>query len=74
HFLVPKHYLLKPNLIHNSTNKPFLLHPKQLTPQHTFTPKQKHPFLTLHFTFHPSPLQPKQLLLFQHLYQNLVLL
>ncbi|WP_186324027.1 VaFE repeat-containing surface-anchored protein, partial [Bacillus thuringiensis] len=36
--LLPKPYTLKPNLINKPTNKPLLIHRKQLNPQTTFTP------------------------------------
>ncbi|WP_431603297.1 VaFE repeat-containing surface-anchored protein, partial [Bacillus thuringiensis] len=73
HLILPKQYLLKPKLIHNLPNKPLLLHPKELIPQPNFTPKNKHPSIFLQFTSNPSQLSPKQLVLFQELYQHPIL-
>ncbi len=72
-FVVGKEYVVKGKLMDKSTNKPFVVDGKEVTAEHTFTAKEKDGFVTVDFTFHASALEGKEVVVFEDVYQNVVL-
>ncbi|MCQ6288943.1 VaFE repeat-containing surface-anchored protein, partial [Bacillus cereus] len=72
-FIVGKEYVVKGKLMDKSTNTPFVVDGKEVTATSTFTAKEKDGFVTVDFTFHASALEGKEVVVFEDVYQNGVL-
>ncbi|MDM8365422.1 VaFE repeat-containing surface-anchored protein [Bacillus thuringiensis] len=72
-FIVGKEYVVKGKLMDKSTNQPFVVDGKEVTAEHMFTAKEKDGFVTVDFTFHASALEGKEVVVFEDVYQNGVL-
>ncbi|KMP29099.1 VaFE repeat-containing surface-anchored protein [Bacillus wiedmannii] len=71
--IVGKEYVVKGKLMDKATNKPLLVDGKEVTAESKFTAKEKNGFITLDFTFNASALQGKEVVVFEELYQDNVL-
>ncbi|PEB42296.1 VaFE repeat-containing surface-anchored protein [Bacillus pseudomycoides] len=71
--IVGKEYVVKGKLMDKATNKPLLVDGKEVTAESKFTPKEKNGSITLDFTFNASELQGKEVVVFEELYQDGVL-
>ncbi len=56
-----------------ATNKPLLVDGKEVTVESKFTAKEKNGSITLDFTFNASALQGKEVVVFEELYQDNIL-
>ncbi|MCQ6341057.1 VaFE repeat-containing surface-anchored protein [Bacillus cereus] len=72
-FIVGKEYVVKGKLMDKSTNKPFVVDGKEVTAEHTFIAKEANGAITLDFTFDATGLERKEIVVFEDLYQNDVL-
>ncbi|WP_244305915.1 VaFE repeat-containing surface-anchored protein [Bacillus cereus] len=68
--IVGKEYVVKGKLMEKVTNKPLLVDGKEVTAEHTFTAKEKDGSVTLDFTFNASALEGKEVVVFEDVYQN----
>ncbi|PEW80242.1 TQXA domain-containing protein [Bacillus cereus] len=71
--IVGKEYVVKGKLMDKATNKPLLVDGKEVTVESKFTAKEKNGSITLDFTFNASALQGKEVVVFEELYQDNVL-
>lgn len=71
--IVGKAYVVKGKLMDKSTNQPFVVEGKEVTAEHTFTAKEKDGFVTVDFTLYASALEGKEVVVFEDVYQNDVL-
>ncbi|PDY08119.1 TQXA domain-containing protein [Bacillus pseudomycoides] len=71
--IVGKEYVVKGKLMDKATNKPLLVDGKEVTAESKFTTKEKNGSITLDFTFNASELQGKEVVVFEELYQDDVL-
>ncbi|MEK4504132.1 VaFE repeat-containing surface-anchored protein [Bacillus sp. FSL R12-0069] len=71
--IVGKEYVVKGKLMDKTTNKPLQVDGKEVTSETTFTAKEKDGSVTLDFTFNPSALEGKEVVVFEDVYQNDVL-
>ncbi|WP_442712684.1 VaFE repeat-containing surface-anchored protein [Bacillus pseudomycoides] len=71
--IVGKEYVVKGKLMDKATNKPLLIDAKEVTAESKFTAKEKNGSITLDFTFNASELQGKEVVVFEELYQDSVL-
>ncbi|PGS94818.1 VaFE repeat-containing surface-anchored protein [Bacillus cereus] len=71
--IVGKEYVVKGKLMDKATNKPLLVDGKEVTAESKFTAKEKNGSITLDFTFNASALQGKEVVVFEELYQDNVL-
>ncbi|MED3273293.1 hypothetical protein BK703_20645 [Bacillus thuringiensis serovar silo] len=68
-----KEYVVKGKLMDKATNKPLQVDGKEVTSETTFTAKEKDGSVTLDFTFNASALEEKEVVVFEDVYQNDVL-
>lgn len=68
-----KEYVVKGKLMDKTTNKPLQVDGKEVTSETTFTAKEKDGSVMLDFTFNPSALEGKEVVVFEDVYQNDVL-
>ncbi|PFK02609.1 VaFE repeat-containing surface-anchored protein, partial [Bacillus cereus] len=68
-----KEYVVKGKLMDKATNKPLLVDGKEVTVESKFTAKEKNGSITLDFTFNASALQGKEVVVFEELYQDNIL-
>ncbi|AHA69963.1 hypothetical protein ABE52_21765 [Bacillus thuringiensis] len=71
--IVGKEYVVKGKLMDKATNKPLQVDGKEVTSETTFTAKEKDGSVTLDFTFNASALEGKEVVVFEDVYQNDVL-
>ncbi|PGO60097.1 cell wall anchor protein [Bacillus cereus] len=71
--IVGKEYVVKGKLMDKATNKPLLVDGKEVTVESKFTAKEKNGSITLDFTFNASALQGKEVVVFEELYQDNIL-
>ncbi|MGN4897536.1 SpaA isopeptide-forming pilin-related protein [Bacillus cereus group sp. MYBK14-3] len=71
--IVGKEYVVKGKLIDKATKKTLLVDGKEVTVESKFTAKEKNGSITLDFTFNASALQGKEVVVFEELYQDNVL-
>ncbi|MGG3726857.1 VaFE repeat-containing surface-anchored protein [Bacillus wiedmannii] len=71
--IVGKEYVVKGKLMDKATKKPLLVDGKEVTVESKFTPKEKNGSITLDFTFNASALQGKEVVVFEEMYQDNVL-
>ncbi|MDA2419542.1 VaFE repeat-containing surface-anchored protein [Bacillus cereus] len=71
--IVGKEYVVKGKLVDKATNKPLLVDGKEVTVESKFTAKEKNGSITLDFTFNASVLQGKEVVVFEELYQDNIL-
>ncbi|MGG3674867.1 VaFE repeat-containing surface-anchored protein [Bacillus nitratireducens] len=71
--IVGKEYVVKGKLMDKATNKPLLVDGKEVTAESKFTTKEKNGSITLDFIFNASALQGKEVVVFEELYQDNVL-
>ncbi|PFD87666.1 TQXA domain-containing protein [Bacillus anthracis] len=71
--IVGKEYVVKGKLMDKATKNPLLVDGKEVTVESKFTPKEKNGSITLDFTFNASALQGKEVVVFEELYQDNVL-
>ncbi|PEO22398.1 VaFE repeat-containing surface-anchored protein [Bacillus wiedmannii] len=71
--IVGKEYVVKGKLMDKATKKPLLVSGKEVTVESKFTAKEKNSSITLDFTFNASALQGKEVVVFEELYQDNVL-
>ncbi|EOP48906.1 TQXA domain-containing protein [Bacillus cereus VDM053] len=71
--IVGKEYVVKGKLMDKATNKPLLVDGKEVTAESKFTAQEKNGSITLDFTFNASALQGKEVVVFEELYQDNVL-
>ncbi|WP_000321471.1 SpaA isopeptide-forming pilin-related protein, partial [Bacillus cereus] len=71
--ILGKEYVVKGKLMDKATNKPLLVDGKEVTVESKFTTKEKNGSITLDFTFNASALQGKEVIVFEELYQDNVL-
>ncbi|MEH7536455.1 TQXA domain-containing protein [Bacillus toyonensis] len=71
--IVGKEYVVKGKLMDKATNKPLLVDGKEVTAESKFTAKEKNGSITLDFTLNASALQGKEVVVFEELYQDNVL-
>ncbi|EFI65079.1 VaFE repeat-containing surface-anchored protein [Bacillus anthracis] len=71
--IVGKEYVVKGKLMDKATKKPLLVDGKEVTVESKFTAKEKNGSITLDFTFDASALQGKEVVVFEELYQDNVL-
>ncbi|MEH6891188.1 SpaA isopeptide-forming pilin-related protein [Bacillus sp. JJ864] len=71
--IVGKEYVVKGKLMDKATNKPLLIDGKEVTSETKFTAETKDGFIILDFTFNASELQGKEVVVFEELYQDDVL-
>ncbi|MGE6589646.1 VaFE repeat-containing surface-anchored protein [Bacillus mycoides] len=71
--IVGKEYVVKGKLMDKATKKPLLVDDKEVTVESKFTAKEKNGSITLDFTFNASALQGKEVVVFEELYQDNVL-
>ena len=71
--IVGKEYVVKGKLVDKATNKPLLVDGKEVTVESKFTAKEKNGSITLDFTFNASALQGKEVVVFEELYQDNIL-
>ncbi|MEK4504138.1 VaFE repeat-containing surface-anchored protein [Bacillus sp. FSL R12-0069] len=68
--IVGKAYVVKGKLMEKATNQPLLVDGKEVTAESTFTAKEKDGSVTLDFTFNASALEGKEIVVFEDVYQN----
>ncbi|WP_154696755.1 VaFE repeat-containing surface-anchored protein, partial [Bacillus cereus] len=68
-----KEYVVKGKLMDKATNKPLLVEGKEVTVESKFIAKEKNGSITLDFTFNASALQGKEVVVFEELYQDNIL-
>ncbi|MCU5516494.1 VaFE repeat-containing surface-anchored protein [Bacillus wiedmannii] len=71
--IVGKEYVVIGKLMDKATKKPLLVDGKEVTVESKFTAKEKNGSITLDFTFNASALQGKEVVVFEELYQDNVL-
>ncbi|MDA2638684.1 VaFE repeat-containing surface-anchored protein [Bacillus cereus] len=71
--IVGKAYVVKGKLMEKATNKPLQVDGKEVTSETTFTAKEKDGSVMLDFTFNASTLEGKEVVVFEDVYQNDVL-
>ncbi|MCP1394056.1 MULTISPECIES: VaFE repeat-containing surface-anchored protein [Bacillus cereus group] len=71
--IVGKEYVVKGKLMDKATNKPLLVDGKEVTVESKFIAKEKNGSITLDFTFNASALQGKEVVVFEELYQDNIL-
>ncbi|MED2764815.1 VaFE repeat-containing surface-anchored protein [Bacillus thuringiensis] len=71
--IVGKEYVVKGKLMDKATNKQLLVDGKEVTVESKFTAKEKNGSITLDFTFNASALQGKEVVVFEELYQDNIL-
>ncbi len=71
--IVGKEYVVKGKLMDKATNKPLLVDGKEVTVESKFTAKEKNGSITLDFAFNASALQGKEVVVFEELYQDNIL-
>ncbi|MEK4503662.1 VaFE repeat-containing surface-anchored protein [Bacillus sp. FSL R12-0069] len=71
--IVGKEYVVKGKLMDKATNKPLQVDGKEVTSETTFTAKEKDGSVMLDFTFNASALEGKEVVVFEDVYQNDVL-
>ncbi|OQR53465.1 VaFE repeat-containing surface-anchored protein [Bacillus sp. CDB3] len=71
--IVGKEYVVKGKLMDKATNKPLIVNGKEVTAESKFTAKEKDGYITLEFTFNASELQGKEVVVFEELYQDGIL-
>ncbi|PGM76352.1 hypothetical protein CN957_23545 [Bacillus cereus] len=71
--IVGKEYVVKGKLMDKATNKPLKINGKEVTSEAKFTAENKDGFIILDFTFNASELQGKEVVVFEELYQNDIL-
>ncbi|MGE7889511.1 VaFE repeat-containing surface-anchored protein [Bacillus cereus] len=68
-----KEYVVKGKLMDKATSKPLLVDGKEVTAESKFTAKEKNGSITLDFTCNASALQGKEVVVFEELYQDNIL-
>ncbi|PEC08873.1 VaFE repeat-containing surface-anchored protein [Bacillus toyonensis] len=71
--IVGKEYVAKGKLMDKATKKPLLVDDKEVAVESKFTAKEKNGSITLDFTFNASKLQGKEVVVFEELYQDDIL-
>ncbi|PEL21477.1 adhesin [Bacillus wiedmannii] len=71
--IVGKEYVAKGKLMDKATKKPLLVNGKEVAVESKFTAKEKNGSITLDFTFNASKLQGKEVVVFEKLYQDDIL-
>ncbi|WP_439022128.1 VaFE repeat-containing surface-anchored protein [Bacillus thuringiensis] len=71
--IVGKEYVVKGKLMDKATKKPLLVDGKEVAVESKFTAKEKNGSITLDFTFNASKLQGKEVVVFEELYQEDIL-
>ncbi|MED1107693.1 VaFE repeat-containing surface-anchored protein [Bacillus paramycoides] len=71
--IVGKEYVVKGKLMDKATNKPLKVNGKEVTSETKFTAEAKDGFIILDFSFNASELQGKEVVVFEELYQNDIL-
>ncbi|MEG7843938.1 VaFE repeat-containing surface-anchored protein [Bacillus mobilis] len=71
--IVGKEYVAKGKLMDKATKKPLLVDGKEVAVESKFTAKEKNGSITLDFTFNASRLQGKEVVVFEELYQDDIL-
>ncbi|MEC2535464.1 VaFE repeat-containing surface-anchored protein, partial [Bacillus cereus] len=71
--IVGKEYVVKGKLMDKATNKPLIINGIEVTSETKFTAKEKNGSVNLDFTFDATELQGKELVVFEDLYQDNVL-
>ncbi|PHB88277.1 adhesin [Bacillus wiedmannii] len=71
--IVGKAYVAKGKLMDKVTKKPLLVNGKEVAVESKFTAKEKNGSITLDFTFNASKLQGKEVVVFEKLYQDDIL-
>ncbi|MGE6537638.1 VaFE repeat-containing surface-anchored protein [Bacillus luti] len=71
--IVGKEYVAKGKLMDKATKKPLLVDGKEVAVESKFTAKEKNGSITLDFTFNASKLQGKEVVVFEELYQDDIL-
>ncbi|HDR3648906.1 TPA: VaFE repeat-containing surface-anchored protein [Bacillus anthracis] len=71
--IVGKEYVAKGKLMDKATKKPLLVDGKEVAVESKFTAKEKNGSITLDFTFNASKLQGKEVVVFEKLYQDDIL-
>ncbi|HHK5564393.1 TPA: VaFE repeat-containing surface-anchored protein [Bacillus thuringiensis] len=71
--IVGKEYVVKGKLMDKATNKPLLVDGKEVTVESKFIAKEKNGSITLDFTFNASALQGNEIVVFEELYQDNIL-
>ncbi|MDI6678303.1 VaFE repeat-containing surface-anchored protein [Bacillus wiedmannii] len=71
--IVGKEYVVKGKLMDKATKKPLLVDGKEVTVESKFTAKERNGSITLDFTFNASALQGQEVVVFEELYQDNVL-
>ncbi|MED2635034.1 VaFE repeat-containing surface-anchored protein [Bacillus thuringiensis] len=72
--IVGKEYVVKGKLMDKATNKPLLVDGKEVTVESKFTAKEKNGSIILDFTCNASALQGKEVVVFEELYQDNILI
>ncbi|MGG0458348.1 VaFE repeat-containing surface-anchored protein [Bacillus mycoides] len=71
--IIGKEYVAKGKLMDKATKKPLLVDGKEVAVESKFTAKEKNGSITLDFTFNASKLQGKEVVVFEKLYQDDIL-
>ncbi|MDH4422162.1 adhesin [Bacillus sp. AFS054943] len=71
--IVGKEYVAKGKLMDKATKKPLLVDGKEVAIESKFTAKEKNGSITIDFTFNASKLQGKEVVVFEELYQDDIL-
>ncbi|EAL15976.1 collagen adhesion protein (plasmid) [Bacillus cereus G9241] len=71
--IVGKEYVVKGKLMDKATKRTLLVDGKEVTVESKFTAKERNGSITLDFTFNASALQGKEVVVFEELYQDNVL-
>lgn len=71
--IIGKEYVVKGKLMDKETNKPLVVDGKEVTAEHKFTAENKDGFITLDFTLNATALQGKEVVVFEEMYQDSVL-
>ncbi|MEK5110326.1 VaFE repeat-containing surface-anchored protein [Bacillus sp. FSL R5-0677] len=71
--IVGKEYVVKGKLMNKVTNKPLLIDGKEVTAETKFTAKEKNGFVTLDFPFVGAEQQGREVVVFEEVYQDGVL-
>ncbi|MGF9878952.1 VaFE repeat-containing surface-anchored protein [Bacillus albus] len=71
--IVGKEYVAKGKLMDKARKKPLLVDGKEVAVESKFTAKEKNGSITLDFTFNASKLQGKEVVVFEELYQDDIL-
>ncbi|PFW51971.1 adhesin [Bacillus cereus] len=72
-FIVGKEYVVKGKLMNKVMNKPLLIDGKEVTAETKFTAKEKNGFVTLDFPFVGAEQQGREVVVFEEVYQDGVL-